>query len=356
MTTIKQPKSWRDVIKVHPAADMLPAMTADEKKALGEDIKKNRLHQRVTLYGSFNAVETWQLLDGRNRLDAMELVGVPIFATDGTIRDDLWAFRPDYQVDPYEFVLSANVHRRHLTPEQKRDVIAKLLKAQPEKSDRQIAGQIKVSPSTVGKVRKGMETSGDVSKLDTRTDARGRKQQAHKPPKQKDPAIAAAADRAVARSALMGATPGAEPPVDASKWQAEVDRLKAENDGLRAEIFEMKRAFWGWGNVLKRRTGALTKAEYNSILSCLHPDSRNSASEAKLGSAFRLFNRLRYVMCNDQEMPFPEKYHPTVQELKARQQYVAEKKAAEKAAKREARRAAKTPQPVATAKVLGDAP
>ena len=37
--TIKQPKSWRDQIKVHPAADILPEMTADEKKVLGEDIK-----------------------------------------------------------------------------------------------------------------------------------------------------------------------------------------------------------------------------------------------------------------------------------------------------------------------------
>ena len=31
--------SWRDIIKVHPACELIPEMTADERKALGEDIK-----------------------------------------------------------------------------------------------------------------------------------------------------------------------------------------------------------------------------------------------------------------------------------------------------------------------------
>ena len=42
----------------------------------------------------------------------------------------------DAETDPYAYVLSANVHRRHLTAEQKRELIAKVLKAQPEKSNR----------------------------------------------------------------------------------------------------------------------------------------------------------------------------------------------------------------------------
>jgi hypothetical protein len=33
--------SWRDHIKVHPAADLFPMMSDDELKALGEDIKEN---------------------------------------------------------------------------------------------------------------------------------------------------------------------------------------------------------------------------------------------------------------------------------------------------------------------------
>ena len=58
-----------------------------------------------------------------------------------------------------------------------------MLKAAPEKSDRQIAKQAKASPTFVGKVRAEGEASGDVSTVDTRTDTKGRKQPAKKPTK-----------------------------------------------------------------------------------------------------------------------------------------------------------------------------
>ena len=88
---------------------------------------------------------------------------------------------------PYAFVISANIHRRHLTAEQKRELIAKLIKATPEKSDRQIAETVKASPTTVGTVRAKMEAKGEVSKLDTRTDAKGVKQPATKPARARGP-------------------------------------------------------------------------------------------------------------------------------------------------------------------------
>jgi hypothetical protein len=79
--------------------------------------------------------------------------------------------------------MSTNLHRRHLTTEQKRTIVATVLKAQPAKSDRQVAKSVGVSPSTVGSERKKQEQAGDVSKLDTRTDTKGREQPATKPPK-----------------------------------------------------------------------------------------------------------------------------------------------------------------------------
>jgi hypothetical protein len=36
-------RSWRDQIKLHPAADLFPMMSPDELKTLGEDIKANGL-------------------------------------------------------------------------------------------------------------------------------------------------------------------------------------------------------------------------------------------------------------------------------------------------------------------------
>ena len=47
-------------------------------------------------------------------------------------------------------------------------------RAAPEKSDRQLAKAIGVSPTTVGTARKDLEVKGEVSKLDTSTGADGK--------------------------------------------------------------------------------------------------------------------------------------------------------------------------------------
>jgi hypothetical protein len=174
-------KSWRDVQPIHPAAELFPLMAPDELKAPGEDIKKNGLKVAIVFCLADDG-KGKLLLDGRNRLDAMELIGRKLVDRRGE-----FALDPMYQCglanddDPYAFVISINARRRHLTAEQKRELIAKVLKAQSEKSDRQIAATVKASPTTVGTVRAKMEAKGEVSKLDTRTDAKGVKQPATKP-------------------------------------------------------------------------------------------------------------------------------------------------------------------------------
>jgi hypothetical protein len=180
----EQPKSWRDVIKVHPAADLFPMMTADELKALGEDIKKNGLGVPLILWEAEKGAPLL-LLDGRNRLDASEAVGLPVLDQKGKwldcrIRCDLVRGG-----DPYEYVLCYNVHRRHLTPEQKRDLIAKVLKAQPSKSNRTVAKQTKTDHKTVGTVRDKLEAGGEIPHHDVHEDARGTNQPARKPPTKK---------------------------------------------------------------------------------------------------------------------------------------------------------------------------
>ncbi len=42
--------SWRDVIPVHPAADLFPMMPRDELITLGNDIKKNGLRNPVAIW------------------------------------------------------------------------------------------------------------------------------------------------------------------------------------------------------------------------------------------------------------------------------------------------------------------
>jgi hypothetical protein len=168
-------ESWRDNIDVHPAADMFPMMSEAELDELAADIAQHGL--RVPIW--FSAYG--ELLDGRNRLAAIDRI------PDQKRRDECrnWA---DYNArglsyvgDPYKFVVSANVHRRHLTAEQKRDVIAALLKANPERSDRATAKIAKASPTTVGTIRQELEREGMVSKLDTRVGVDGISQPASKP-------------------------------------------------------------------------------------------------------------------------------------------------------------------------------
>src|SRR5215472_5800342 len=156
-------KSWRDVLPIHPAAELFPPMSSDELRELGADIvKKNGLVAPIALWRP-NPNEPLQLLDGRNRLDAIELVtgrtvevGAPsLMAGDFLATDKVLML--DKSVEPFAYVISANIHRRHLSPEQKRELIGKLIKVQPEKSNNAISKQAKVDDKTVAKVRCEME-------------------------------------------------------------------------------------------------------------------------------------------------------------------------------------------------------
>lgn len=77
--------------------------------------------------------------------------------------------------------LSLNVHRRHLTREQKRALIAESIKADPELTDREHARRTGAHHTTVGTVRSGLESNDEVAKLATRIDPRGYEQPSSRP-------------------------------------------------------------------------------------------------------------------------------------------------------------------------------
>jgi hypothetical protein len=179
-------KRWRDVLQIHPAAELFPLMTPDELRVLGEDIKRR---------GGVPAISPvlWEaekgapllLLDGRNRLDAMEMVGLPVLDAQGEWLNwnlDQRCIRVCGD-DPYAIVITANIHRRHLTAEQKRDLLAKLIKAQPEKSDRRIGKMARASKNTAAAVRREMEGRGQIDHVEKRKDTKGRAQPSSKPRK-----------------------------------------------------------------------------------------------------------------------------------------------------------------------------
>jgi hypothetical protein len=254
--------SWRDVLPIHPAAELFPLMAPDELRALGADIKKNGLTSPIVLWRADFKTPP-QLVDGRNRLDGIENTGrqVRVGVAGALKHGEQWAVRIDDKlirnsvivlcgpsVDPVAYVVSANVHRRHLTSEQKRDLIAKLIKANPIKSDRQIAKTVKASPTTVGTVRTDMEAKGDVSKLDTRRDSKGRAQPATKAkktrtkPSAEEIAFEPAPATTRTRENIGPNSCGEIERLRARNEELEQGnrRLERENIALRSEIEELK--------------------------------------------------------------------------------------------------------------------
>ena len=194
-------RSWREILAQHPACELFPSLSEDELREIGEDIRrKGRLTSPIVLLQvrepqiinglQYNSLDDLALLDGRNRLDAMELVGIAfeikysahgwhIVSDVGKWKDGRWPDSVQVEggtIDPYSWVISSNLHRRHLTPEQKRAVIGKLLKMTPEKSDRQIAKVAKADHKTVGAERKILAARGEIPHVAKRTDTKGRKQ------------------------------------------------------------------------------------------------------------------------------------------------------------------------------------
>jgi hypothetical protein len=183
-TTATSKRPWREVFKVHPAAEMFPLLGKDELRELADDIKKNGLRSRIVLFEDADSKAAC-VLDGRNRLDALELLGADLFPD--SCNPDFFSgvYTTADIADPLAWVISANIRRRHLNGEQKRELIAKLLTATPEKSNNAIAKTANVDDKTVAKVREEMEARSEIPNVATRTDSKGRAQPAKKQSKPK---------------------------------------------------------------------------------------------------------------------------------------------------------------------------
>lgn len=127
----------------HPIAARYPLLEGEDFERLKDSIAANGQRVRIVLFKG-------AILDGRNRYRACVALGIePLTEVfEGT----------EEEASVYSDVL--NLHRRHLSREQVREVIAFKLRAEPHRSDRDIAAEVKVSPTTVGTVRKEVVASG----------------------------------------------------------------------------------------------------------------------------------------------------------------------------------------------------
>jgi hypothetical protein len=138
-------------------------------------------------------------------------------------------------------VLSANLHRRHLTTEQKRKLIAKEIANDPSKSDRAIAKAVKADKNTVATMRSEMEGRGEIHHVETRTDTKGRQQPAKRQHTYKPPTESQKAAAKLGMKLVMGGITAASAPASPAE-QEQMQQVKIQNIGLQSEIEELRAA------------------------------------------------------------------------------------------------------------------
>ena len=215
---------------IHPAAELFPMMSETEFQEMKEDIR---------LHGQSDDILMWngQLLDGRNRLRACTELGIK----------PNW-IELELSLDPVVWVLSHNLHRRHLTTAQRAmvaDKLATLLHGDvaSQKSDASIdassqteaAEKMHVSRKSVQRARKVRKTAskkvieaverGEMS-LNAALETTKQKSEAEKAAKQAAKA---------AKEAEKAAAKAAREEVKAAKAAEKIAREKAKADAKAAK-------------------------------------------------------------------------------------------------------------------------
>lgn len=158
-------KEWIGEYPVHPVASLFPMIDDDALKALADDIKANGQREPI-LVAFFDGMDTTEpvVIDGRNRFKACELAGVkPVFSN-------------DYIMEPEEmgpWIISHNLHRRHLTTSQKAAVavayeaeLAKLAKArQGQRNDLKDPDYIPVNLRECRESKESAKEAGEMFQI-----------------------------------------------------------------------------------------------------------------------------------------------------------------------------------------------
>ncbi len=126
----------------------MPDLTIEEYAELKADIEQRGVMVPIE-FDEFGNV-----LDGYHRLKICDELKIKEFPK--VIRAGMT------EAEKLTHARKLNIARRHLTQEQRRNLIREQLKETPEKSDRQIASELGVSNSTVSLQRKDLEDKGEL--------------------------------------------------------------------------------------------------------------------------------------------------------------------------------------------------
>ena len=191
-------KSWRDILPVHPACAAFRDFSHEDLVKMGEDILARHLEQPIVIHKKADG--TLELLDGKNRLDAMELVGITfeitktekklgytfgLDAPDGVITCGYRGlasdcFRLEYELSDRQIadlVIALNVHRRHLSTADKQRAIVALLKADPQQSDRHTRGRAQPVRKAKAKSKLSAAEAAQIERTSVALDGKVAKEQ-----------------------------------------------------------------------------------------------------------------------------------------------------------------------------------
>jgi ParB-like chromosome segregation protein Spo0J len=196
------------VYEFHPLANLFPLIEGQAYQDLMADVLRHGVREPVWVYEG-------KILDGRNRYRAAKAVGVDF---------DVRQYQGN---EPAAFVVSLNLHRRHLTESQRATVAAKLANmAQGERTDiepsanlqkvsqSEAAQLLNVSPRSVAAAKKVIEEAPSeiVHAVEQGAMAVSLAAQVAELSEEKKAAIVAAPDiRAAARHAVKAKTPVGKP-------------------------------------------------------------------------------------------------------------------------------------------------
>jgi hypothetical protein len=145
MTEVARAASYE--YEFHPASGWSSKIEGEEFDTLVESISKRGILNPITRHEG-------KIIDGRNRYLAAKACGHKF--TERDFRD----LAPG--IDPEDYVISQNAHRRQMSGKEKREFIARLIDAKPTASDRALAKLASVDNKTVASVREEMKHRGEA--------------------------------------------------------------------------------------------------------------------------------------------------------------------------------------------------
>jgi hypothetical protein len=141
MLNLTKPHDVEDFLNfvAHPLANMFPMIEGGAFEELKRDISAQGILEPIRLYQGM-------ILDGRNRYAAAKACGHE-FSVDDFVQ---WEGTPQ---EAEAWVISTNLHRRHLSAKQKQEMVRDRIRKTPEASNRQIAKLLGVSHTMVADER-----------------------------------------------------------------------------------------------------------------------------------------------------------------------------------------------------------